>query len=601
MADFDFDGPASIVKDAYVRSIAMADAAKNDMSGFTDALNSSITAPPTISVKWASVAPPVIESVPSAPTLPSIQFNDPGNMPGSFNVSLPPVEIDDFDVDMPELTFPDAPVLQFGDVPIIPAVRDVPVPDAPVIVMPDTPTYLSLSTPTFGGVNLHEEWLDKLDDIPQLEMLAPTPLRYENGTPYTSQFLQNIQAKLNERLTGGTGLPAAVEQGIWDRARDRETQIALAGEAEVMRSAEALGFVLPPGTLAAQLVDGRRQYHDKLSSFSRDVAIKQAELEQENLKQTVALGIQLEGQLMENAYKLELLTFEAAKAVADNAIAIYNAGIEYHRGLLAAYQAYASAYKTVIDAELAKVEVYKAQLQGEQIKADINTAMVQQYKAQIEGSMAQVEIYRAQVGAAGLLVQMEQSKLSAAGEQIKAYVATINAEVSKVEAYKATVGAEGVKVDAFKSLTQAYSAKASAQAEKARVSVARYTALSTANSAQWDGYRARVQAETARVDASAKQSAVLVDGYKIASTAITAKAELSSRMWEASIKQYEGSQNIMLQTSKINMDALMNTTNARLDAAKTGAQIYAQQMASAYNIVNTSASISGGATMTISQ
>lgn len=597
----DFNGPASIVLDAYTRSLNMADTAKNELTSFTDALAASVYAPPTVSVSWAAIAPPAILDVPDQPRLPDIQFRDPAGAPGTFNPQLDNVAVDDFNVPAPSLRFDAAPVLNIGATPVVPGVKDVAVPDAPIVVMPDTPTYLSISTPTFGGVNLHEDWLDKLDDIPELELLAPTPLQYNSGTPYSSQFLQNIQSKLNERLAGGTGLSAAVEQAIWDRARDRETQIALAGEAEVMRSAEALGFALPVGTLAAQLVDGRRNYHDKLSGLSRDVAIKQAELEQENLKQTVALGIQLEGQLMDNAYKLEMLAFESAKAIADNAVAVYNAGIEYHRGLLQAYQAYSGAYKTVIDAELSKVEVYKAQLQGEQTKAEINNTMVQQYKAEIEGSMAQVEIYRAQVGAAGLLVQMEQSKLAAAGEQIKAFVATVNAEVSKVEAYKAGVSAEGVKIDAYKTLVQAYSAKAGAQAEKARVSIARYTALSAGNSAQWDGYRARVQAESTRLDALAKQSAVLMDGYKIGATAITAKSELNSRMWEASIKQYEGAQNIMLQTSKINMDAMINTSNARLEAAKAGAQIYAQQVASAYNIVNTSASISGSATMNVSQ
>lgn len=601
MADFDFNGPASIVLDAYNRSLALADAAKGEMSGFTDALNASIYAPPTISVRWESVAAPNIADVPTAPDVPEIRFNEPGNMPSTFNPPLDDLVIDSFDMSMPALNFPTAPVMVFGDVPVVPGVRDVPVPVAPIISLPATPQYLSLATPAFGGVNLHEEWLSKLEDIPELHLIAPAAMEYQSGAPYTSQFLLNIQAKLNERLAGGTGLGAEVEQAIWDRARDRETQIALAGEAELMRSSEALGFQLPTGALAAQLLDTRRQYHEKLSGFSRDVAIKQAELEQENLKQTVALGIQLEGQLMDNAFKIEQLAFEVAKTNAENAIQIYNAGIEYHRGLLQAYQTYATAYKTVIDAELSKVEVYKAQLQGEQTKADINNAMVQQYKAQIEGSLAYVEIYRAQVSAAGLLVQMEQSKLAAAGEQIKAYVATVNAETSKIEAYKAGISAEGVKIDAYKSLTQAYAAKAGAQAEKARVGIARYSAMSTANSAQWDGYRARVQAESARTDALAKQSAVLVDGYKIASAAITAKAELNAKMWEASIKQYEGSQNVTLQAAKINMDAMINTSNARLEAAKAGAQIYAQQVASAYNIVNTSASITGGASMTISQ
>lgn len=600
MAEFDFNGPASIVLDAYNRSVALAQAAKSEMRSFTQALDDSIYAPPTISVQWAAIAPPSVPDMPNMPSTPSLDFNEP-TAPSDFAATMDPIQVDDFAVSMPSLNFGAAPTLVFGDVPIVPGVRDVAVPDAPTVALPGLPTFLSISTPTFGGVNLHEDWLSKLEDVPELQLLQPEPMQYQRGAAYASDFLTNMQALLNERLRGGTGLDAAVEQALWDRARDRETQIALAGEAEIMRSAEAAGFPLPAGTLAAQLSDARRAYHDKLSGLSRDIAIKQADLEQENLKQTITMGIQLEGQLMDYAWKLEQQAFEAAKAIADNAVQVYNAGVEYYRALLSAYQTYAAAYKTVIDAELTKVEVYKAQLQGEQTKAEINTALVQQYKAQIEGSMAQVEIYKAQVGAAQTLVQLEQSKVQAAGEQIRAFVATVNAEVSKVEAYKASVSAEGTKVEAFKSLAQAFAAKAGVQAEKARVGIARYSALTQANAAQWDGYRARIGAESARLDALAKHSGVLVDGYKIAATATAAKAELSARMWEASVKQYEGAQNIMLQTSKINMDAAMNASNARLDAAKAGAQIYAQQVASAYNIVNTSASITGGASMTITQ
>lgn len=55
--------------------------------------------------------------------------------------------------------------------------------------------------------------------------------------------------------------------------------MALAREQEVMRTAEELGFPLPSGVLAGLLADAGREFHDKLSGLSRDIAIKQAELE----------------------------------------------------------------------------------------------------------------------------------------------------------------------------------------------------------------------------------------------------------------------------------------------------------------------------------
>ncbi|MGV7535365.1 hypothetical protein PJM52_29465, partial [Mycobacterium kansasii] len=79
-----------------------------------------------------------------------------------------------------------------------------------------------------------------------------------------------------------------------------------------MRAAEALGFPLPSGVLAGQLADARREYHDKLAELSREIAIKQAELEQSNVKDAIQQGLLLEGQLMDQALKLDQLAFEAA-------------------------------------------------------------------------------------------------------------------------------------------------------------------------------------------------------------------------------------------------------------------------------------------------
>lgn len=59
-----------------------------------------------------------------------------------------------------------------------------------------------------------------------------------------------------------------------------------------------MGFPLPTGALAGMLADSRREYHDKLSSLSRDVAIKQAELAQENLRHAIDTAVSLETQLM---------------------------------------------------------------------------------------------------------------------------------------------------------------------------------------------------------------------------------------------------------------------------------------------------------------
>lgn len=593
------NGPAELVQDKYSRSVELASAATSAANGFQQALNASIYTPPTVSVKWQTLAAPNLPPIPGMPALPDIDLTVPDNMPGALDATMGNVQIDDFDVEAPVLNFPAAPSLTIGQAPVLPQVRDVAIPDAPTIVLPDAPAFLALQTHSFGGINLHEDWLDKLDDIPTLSILQPAPFAYSPGARYASQLLDNLKAQLNARIQGGTGLAPAVEQAIWDRARDRETMLALAKEQEVLRGAEALGFALPSGVMAGQLADARREYHDKLSGLSRDIAIKQAEMEQANLQQATTLALQLETTLLDDCYKLEMLAFETAKTAADNAIAAHNAAIEHFKALLAGYQAYASAYDTVIKAELNKVEVFKALLSAEETKANINRALVERFKAEIDGAMAAVQIYQARVGAAKTLVELEGTRIQAGAEQVKAFVATVNAETAKADMYRAAVGAEGTKVEAFRALTGAYAAKVGAQAEKARVEIAKLGARVQAKGLEWDGWKARLSAASAEVEAAARKSSVIVDGYRIGASAAEAQAGAVSRIWESNIKQYEAGTNITLQAAKINTDAVLHANDARMEAAKVGLATSSQRLASAWSMVSAAASISGSVTQNI--
>jgi hypothetical protein len=257
------------------------------------------------------------------------------------------------------MDFGAAPELVIGQAPALPQMREVAIPDAPDVSLPDAPEFLALTTHQFGGVNLHEDWLAKLDDMPELQLLEPAPFEFKRAPGYASQLLSNLQAVISARIQGGTGLKPEAEQAIWERSRDRETQVAMAREQEVMRAAEALGFPLPSGVLAGQLADARREYHDKLSGLSREIAIKQAELEQSNVKDAITQGLALEGQLMDQALQLDRLSFDAAKAAADHSIAAHNAALERFKALLDGYRTYAMAYETVIKAEMNKENASK--------------------------------------------------------------------------------------------------------------------------------------------------------------------------------------------------------------------------------------------------
>lgn len=110
---------------------------------------------------------------------------------------------------------------------------------------------------------------------------------------------------------------------------------------------------------------------------------------------------------------------------------------------------------------------------------------------------------------------------------------------------------------------------------------------------------APAKAERSRIAALGAQSTALLEGYKAGAAAVESSAQMHTKVWESQIRQYEASQNIVVQTAKINGDWAIQANNARMEAAKAGTQVYAQLTSSAYGMMHTSAGISGSASMSV--
>lgn len=586
-------GASAVVQSTINQATSLGNSLTGQVGALTAALAATLYTPPTVTLSWNTPPMPGPETLPDMPALPDVPALTAPPTPGALNEALPTVVIDTMTDALPALSFPAAPVVEIGAMPAIPTPRDVALPDVPMIVLPSAPSMLTLNIPAFGGINTHDSWLAKLDDVPQMQLTRPGVLSYQPGERYASELLTQIGGVLLERLRGGTGLAPAVEQAIWDRSREREMRAAMAQVDEARRTMQSLGFVLPPGALAARIRSAQQDAADKISSHGRDVAIKQAELEQENLKTAIAQGIEMERSLIDQAMRIEQLAFEAARAAAQNEVELFNAEVKQYEAQLTAFRTYAEVYKELIAAETAKVEVYKAQLSAEETKAQINTTLVAAYKAAIDAQLAQVELYKGQLSGAQAFMQVEQLRLQAAGEQIKAFSAQVSAEVSKVEIYKAGVAAETSKVGAFEAQTRAFSAKVSAQAEQARANATRFSALAQAKSAEWDGFKAQVSAQASIAQAAASRASVMIDGFKAKATAATAKAEMATKTYEVSLKQYEAGMSSALAQAKINSENIIWAKNAHQEAAKAGMQSLSTLAASAFSIVRAGANLTG--------
>lgn len=77
---------------------------------------------------------------------------------------------------------------------------------------------------------------------------------------------------------GYSGIPVALEQQIWDRARGRDTIEAFRLEEEAVSQFASRGFSMPPGVLVDRVLQVQQEAANKSSTISREAAIKQIEI-----------------------------------------------------------------------------------------------------------------------------------------------------------------------------------------------------------------------------------------------------------------------------------------------------------------------------------
>lgn len=526
-------------------------------------------------------APPL--STPTAPTLQAVSISPP-TAPTALGASL------NVDALLPEPFDSTPPTLNFG---VAPAAFSELAPDAPGVdtsyVMPDLsltlpapPNLLSLSIAPFDGVTMPT----LASDVPVLTAVEPIPTQYVPGAYYNSALLTQLQTTLLNRIAnGGTGLPPAVEQAIWNREREREF-IAADDAIRDLERMESLGYALPPGVYMDARYRINTEMRARQISLGREIMIKQAELELENIRQSLTIATQLEGQLISYNNQVEQRMFEASKFATQAAIEIYNAKVRAYAAFLDAYKTKVNIYEAQIRGELAKVEVYKAQLQAEQAKADINNSLVNQFKVQTDAALANVEVFKAQVLAIQSKAELEKLKITTYGEQVRAYAAKISAYTAGIEGFKASLGAETAKQEAYKSQVQAYSAQVEAQVKVIEAKIEEYKGRIMAKTAEWEGYKAAYQGEVARAQAIVSGNQSLIEGFKGEVMATTSFNEVLTKQWQVSLEQAQRAAEIAISAAKVNGDLYMTTRGLALDAAKVGAQVSSQIAAASINTMN---------------
>lgn len=476
---------------------------------------------------------------------------------------------------------------------------------APPISFPAMPPKAVLNTPHLG------EML-----VPHFQSFTDTAPDYSPSETLSFDFFQGLGAYvelpageielalqshyelLMLRVTeGGTGLPVAIETAIWNRERDREAGVMRSAEIDALRQDAAQGFYTPTGTAQARLFKVRTEYSNKIISLGRDIAIKQAQLELDNIQKALELIVPIEQEWIkydlerrQRAFNLVKANNEVAVQVFDLTTKMFLANQEMRKLGVQIYQAEIAAYE-------AKIRAHVALIEAESKKLDVNKSLIDQFTAELSVNNMLLEAYKSEVSATVAEGELEALRVKMFEAEVSAYNSRIQAHVAKIQGKTAETQGWGEKVKAYQTEVMAYSTEVEAKAKEIEVQGTGIRLVQELNKAKLEAYKVEIEAMSAKSQAEIGFATVNNQSNSVHSSAIASYNNIQAQVWGAASQAHISAQTVLSQTQKMNLDLLQAQKAMVLDAGKTSAQTYAQLISSYLNQQHYQVGVSGTASL----
>lgn len=543
-----------------------------------------------------SPTPPIIN-----PVVVSIPAFEPLPVNSNFDDVGPPPE---FTTPDPILNLPAAPdtlnVAAPGGAPSVTTAFEYP--DAPTdteLAFPPVPTFEELDLPPTPTVNL-PSFTDTLPSASSIGAPPANTFDFSEET-YTDELLAKVGSELLDMITnGGTGLNVTVEQAIFDRARNREDINSLRSSEQLIKDQGSRGFDRPPGALIAGLDFLAQEGQNKIADLSREITIKQAELEQSNLQFALQTSVQLESQLLDYSKGVQQRAFDTERVTTELAIEIYKSRVAQFNIELDTYKASASRFEAEIRAELSKVEIYRSQVSAQGLLNDVNDSRVSLFRARLDGINTTVDVYKTEIEAVNSRVRSEAIKLELYRSEVDAYTAQVGAKRDEFGIYAEQVKAELSKVQVYESQARAFSARISAYATEVDTESRKVGAKIESSKAHTAGYLATVDGLIKQAEANQLQVTSAIDIFEGQSRIFTAqvgaeeaRVDAESKAFDLQIREATSKAEIALKNADIAVANANNIASLQLEAIRAGATIASQLAAASLSSINIGASISG--------
>ncbi len=500
-------------------------------------------------------------------------------------------------------SFPDAPSLDLG---LTPTTGNYTAPEAPEFVLPeflgvspgaapDAPTDLSgqfaqaysqQSPAMFAALS------GQLDAF----MVSMSP-QHHNA-------LATLEAKLATFMQGGTALPPAVEDAIYARTRgklDAEYRRARDG---IYDEATKRGFTLPDGAVNSAVAQARIGASDNNAKAAAEIAVKQAELEQQNMQFAVTTSMTLRNAALsasisyhQNLVAINGQALDYAKAIINALVQVYQAQVEAFRAKLELYRADAAVYETRMRAVQTLADIYKAELEAYATAVRVDEVKMNIFRARVESMNSLVGVYRAQIEAVMATVTAEKLKVELFGEQVRAYAVQAQAKEAEWRGYAAAVGGQEARFNAYGREVDAYRAEVDAYQANIAARKTEIEAVLSTNEGAVREYVARVQGYSALVASESQLASTQIEVQK--TQLLAASAEFQARDAQARVAQayYQTAATLGIEKARVQSSLALSEAEmyikqiiATAQTATSGAQVYQGLAAAALQGVNAIAS-----------
>ena len=586
-----------IISNQQTYAASWVDQANGFINNVANLANSTISSPDVrnwVISNWNSVETAeakLVALTPDRPEFPDVSAAAPITPTFSFS-DIVPVVVTDFLSSVPTITLPQPPSTSLPGAPSAPTIQDVVVPEAPITTLPNAPVLSSYSNmPAPPSIELPYFTAEApIDDL-----VAPTSEFSFYEQVYASSLLDATKAKLlHDMENGGYGIEPADELALWERARSREQILSQQAIDEVTSFHVVRGFKLPPGELTVAIQRGQQALQDKLSSLSRDITLKRADLYVENRKFTIQQANELESTLINYHSSVMERALNASKAVLEFAIAVFNAQVSKFNARVSAYQAEAQVFESRVRSSLTQVEIYKALLSGVQLEVEIDKTKVDVYRAQISAVEAVIGIYRTRMDAARIQSDIEANRLNVFRAMTEAYTQQVQAKVAEFDMYQSQIKGETSKLEVFRAEVDAYGAQMTAtrarvdiQVAQANIETEQARAKLTAYQAQLDGYKADLSSQVDVLRSVTDVYRADISAFSTSVDALRSAFQLQQEENRLSLAHWTGLTDKDVNVATLQLQALKASADIRLDASKFGSEFYGNMVSSTLGSITT--------------